>query len=176
MGFYPRLYESIKHLPGRTKEEIEKIHQKEKQQAKEEIERLRTKLRRIAGYNPGDDAIYGYGYSIGDDRSHLRHKIRNIQQQYFPEQIEKQEERNSKAWDKRVGERYKKEGETLKKLKTLTPRQKAINQIVDRQYWLRLFGNNGKNPWRKEIEDLKSEFNLKSTDIRRQKEYDPNYE
>lgn len=68
-----------------------------------------------------------------------------------------------------------KEKEKHDKLKTLTPKQVAINKIVDLQYWIRINPSN-KIKYKNQIENLKQQYNIKSTDIRRQKEYDSKYD
>jgi hypothetical protein len=138
--------------------------------------------------------------TVGDDQSNQQERryfysmINEIKNKYeTPESRAHKEElriaREVRADLKRDKIYRTKRKKEIALLKTITPRQVAINKICDINYSIR---NICIHPWhnesdkkriRKEYQKIKSkkmkimkEFNLKSTDIRRQKQYNKKYD
>lgn len=150
------------------------------QEFQDHLERLQNKLSNLSGYHPQDDSPYGG--SIKDSRAYLRNKIKDLKDLITtPEQQEKKWEQRKRASDKRHAKQSLAWDEKEKKLKTITSKQKAINKLIDLISWRQyLRKHNSSLKERKKlsikIEDLKAHWNLKSYDLRRQKEYDPAYD
>jgi len=143
-----------------------------------ELESIKERLRYLSQvHHPMDDNPWGDG-TVRDMRNKLNNRKKQIMNLLeTPEDFEKRAEREYQTRQKRTAQQREKREEKEEKLKKLTPKQKAINRIIDLKYNIRVI----KDPKftkeaRSEIEKLKDEFNIKSYDLRRQKEYDPKYE
>jgi hypothetical protein len=155
----------------------------------EDIRRINDIRRRLQELKYiGDDS------SIQDEKRHWWAEIRAIKDKYeTPESRAHKEElrvaRENRAFYKRAAISEKKEAKEAVLLKTITPKQIAINKIVDLNYSIRCvweyafyLSEKQRERRRKEERKLKSkkakimkEFGLKSTDIRRQKKFDKKY-
>ncbi len=144
------------------------------------LRKLRNKLSNLSGYHPGDDSPYGG--TVKDSRASLRSSISKIEDLILtPEQKEKKLAQQHKASEKRHVKQIKTWDEKAKMLKTITPKQKAINELINLINWrkdIKKYSNSRKEIIKltKQIEDLKSQWDLRSYDLRRQKEYDPYYD
>jgi len=160
---------------------------KQKEKDERNLESIRSQLRNLTGFHPGDD--YYSGESVRELRNRLNYQKSIIIKKYETEaQQKKKDITRHKANKKRLAKQDAKEKIADDKLKTLTPKQIAINAVVDLQYdrthtttqdyFTRKKTRNHKeyNRLTDEMNKIKSEFGIKSHDLRNQKEYDPNYD
>ena len=149
---------------------------------RQKYERVKRHKSQLYGYHSGDDSPFSQysGYTVSDARSHMNRILASLKAKYQnDEEREKESLAYDKAWQKRHAEKDIKDKEIEKKLKGLTPKQVAINKCVDIQYWLRSnrdMPRERRKVYQAEFDDLKAKYGIKSYDLRRQKEYDPQYE
>ena len=133
-----------------------------------------------AGYHPLDDSPFPQysGYTVSDARAHMTRIITGLRDKYeTPEQRNARYEAENRATDRRYAKKEPAKLKKAQKLATLTPKQVAINKCVDLQYYLRTsqYAETRKK-YKKEFEDLKAQFGIKSYDLRRQTEYNAEYD
>jgi hypothetical protein len=155
----------------------------------EDIKRINDIRRRLQELKyEGDDS------SIQDEKRHWYNEIRLIKDKYeTPESRAHNEElkvaREERAFYKRAAISEKKEAKKAALLKTITPKQEAINKVVDLNYYIRAMWQychylsekqrklkiKQEQKYRNKKAKIMKEFGLKSTDIRRQKKFDKKY-
>lgn len=175
------IHEAIKHLTPQSDENIKAAEDEIKEENLRLITYARRKLKYMQGYHKDDDSPWGSG-RVHEERRRLRFYIKDlIKKIETPEERVKRKNREQKTWERRTTKAAekssKKDKETRAKLKTLTSKQVAINKLVDLQYFRR--NSRGTGQWHKftkEMDEIKSKWNLKSYDIRRQKEYNSEYD
>jgi predicted transcriptional regulator len=169
---------------GKTFEETEKALGKTEEKTKKSIScedqsKIDCLYRKISFLkNNGDDY-----YNI-KERRECYAKIRAIKDSYLsPEQIRHKEDLKSASEDRTYAKRQKISDAKMKKeksaLATITPKQKAINEVVTCNYIIRM-GHNDRScnivkKYSKKKMELIKKWGIKSTDLRRQKKFDPKY-
>lgn len=167
---------------GKNFEETEKALGKTEEKTKKSIScedqsKIDCLYRKISFLkNNGDDY-----YNI-KERRECYAKIRAIKDSYLsPEQIRHREDLKSASENRAYAKRQKISNAKMKKektgLATLTPKQVAINEVVTCNYMIRM-GHCScdivKKYSKKKMELIKK-WGIKSTDLRRQKKFDPKY-
>jgi hypothetical protein len=142
---------------------------------------------RLSHHHPQDDCPYGApygGYTVSDTRKAITRKRMAIKDKYeTPESRKAKAQSENKQWEKRLAEKEAKWDQKAKDMETLSPRQEAINEIIDINYWK----TSSKSGWDKgkgylsspkykkdmdRVAKLKEEHGIRSSDLVRQKKGD----
>jgi len=145
---------------------------------REKYERVKGHKARLYGYHPGDDSPFSQysGYTVSDARNHMNRILATLKAKYQNDvERDKEGAAYDKASEKRWAAKDLRDKAKEEKTKGLTPKQVAINRCVDLQYWMRDRMMPG-DKYKKEFDALKAEYGIKSYDLRRQKEYNPEYD